>query len=135
MYITDIYVDLPFDITVIPQYYTIHCIVTGRENPNVTHYYDSNPDIELTTSYCNNQLGYNCTVNSELLYTINYTYDETLIIEWEAEKISGGAAFTQSSQYGDHRHRCFTEYITSTDKRVPRNAYLITSGECFVFGL
>ena len=135
MYITDIYVDLPFDITVVPQYYTIHCIVTGQKNPNLTHYYDSNPDIELTTSYCDNQLGYNCIVNSELLYTINYTYDKTLTIEWEAEKISSGAAFTQTSQYGDHMHRCFTEYITSTNNRVSRNAYLITSGECFVFGL
>ena len=103
MYITDIYVDLPFDITVIPQYYTIHCIVTGQENPNVTRYY---ADIEFTNSSCDNQLGYDCTVNSELLYSIlNYTYDKTLTIEWEAEKISSGA-FVSSNYDGDHVHVC-----------------------------
>ena len=106
MYITEIYVDLPFDITVIPQYYTIHCIVTGQENPIVTHYYDSNPDFDFTNSSCDNQLGYDCTVNSELLYSIlNYTYDKTLTVEWEAEKISSGA-FVSTNDNGDHVHVC-----------------------------
>ena len=79
--------------------------MTGQENPTFTHYYDSNPDIEFTNSSCDNQLGYNCIVNSELLYTINYTYDKTLTIEWEAEKINSGA-FVSTNYNGDHVHGC-----------------------------
>ena len=80
--------------------------MTGQESPIVTHYYDSNPNIELTTSYCDNQLGYDCTVNSELLYSIlNYTYDKTVTIEWEAEKINSGA-FVSTNYDGDHVHLC-----------------------------
>ena len=77
--------------------------MTGQENPIVTRYY---ADIEFTNSSCDNQLGYDCTVNSELLYSIlNYTYDKTLTIEWEAEKISSGA-FVSTNYDGDHVHVC-----------------------------
>ena len=75
VYITDVYVDLPPDITAIPQYYTVHCIVTGSlSSASINHYYNDISDTELTQSYCSStHEGYSCTVGSESI-TTNYTY-------------------------------------------------------------
>ena len=110
VYITDVYVDLPSDITAIPQYYTVHCIVTGRlDYATIKHYYDDDSDIELTQSYCTDTHdGYSCTVDSQSI-TTNYTYsdtgDYTVTVEWEGKTISNGL-FRQSQHDGDHVHVC-----------------------------
>ena len=107
VYITDVYVDLPSDITAIPQYYTVHCIVTGSlDDATIKHYYDDDSDIELTQSYCTD--GYSCSVDSQSI-TTNYTYSDTsnytVTVEWEGKTISNGA-FRQSQHDGDHVHVC-----------------------------
>ena len=108
VYITDVYVDLPPDVTAIPQYYTVHCIVTGSlSSATIKHYY--NTDNELTQSYCSSaHEGYSCTVESESI-TTNYTYpttgDYTVTVEWEGMDISSGV-FSQSVLDGDHEHIC-----------------------------
>ena len=106
------YVDLPSDITAIPQYYTVHCIVTGSlddATTSIKHYYDDNSDIELTQSYCTDTHdGYSCSVHNQSI-TTNYTYsdtgDYTVTVEWEGKTISNGA-FRQSQHDGDHVHVC-----------------------------
>ena len=112
VYITDMYVDLPSDITVIPQYYTVHCIVTGSlddATTSIKHYYDDNSDIELTQSYCTDTHdGYSCSVNSQSIttkYTYSDTADYTVTVEWEGKTISNGS-FRQSQHDGDHEHVC-----------------------------
>ncbi len=110
VYITDVYADVPSDITAIPQYYTVHCIVTGRlYDAIIKHYYDDDSDIELTQSYCTDTHdGYSCSVDSQSIIT-NYTYtdtsDYTVTVEWEGKTISNGA-FRQSQHDGDHVHVC-----------------------------
>ena len=133
MYISEIYVDLPSNVSIIPQSYTIHCVVMVGEfflfffnSFDLKHFYEGNPDIQLNASYCDSQSGYNCVVNSQPRYGGNYYYyDETLTVEWEAKNISSGAfvntAFTGT---GDHVHRC-----TAIDEEVNRNAYLTVAGK------
>ena len=104
------YVDLPSDITAIPQYYTVHCIVTGSlDDATIKHYYDDDSDIELTQSYCTDTHdGYSCSVDSQSI-TTNYTYsdtgDYTVTVEWEGKTISNGS-FRQSQHDGDHVYVC-----------------------------
>ena len=123
IYITDLYVDLPSDITVIPQSYTVNCIVTGdfiQQSYTITfkHYYNDDSDTELNQSYCDTQHdGYSCSLDSTII-TTNYTYsnttDYTVTVEWEAKNISSGV-FTQSAHDGDHIHYC--------EARARKNAY------------
>ena len=101
MYITEIYADLPSDITVIPQYYTIHCIVIGSYAANVTHYYDNT---KLNESYCN------CSFKNETLHTNNFTYD--LSVKWKIE------------EYGDHYHKC-----NAQDGQIMRDATIRVTGD------
>ena len=94
MYITEIYVDLPSNITVIPQYYTIHCIVIGSYVANVTHYYDNT---QITESYCNE---HGCSFKNETLHANNFTYD--LSVKWKI------------GEYGDHYHKCDAQHGKTT---------------------
>ena len=110
VYITDVYVDLPSDITAIPQYYTVHCIVTGSlDDATIKHYYDDDSDIELTQSYCTDTHdGYSCSVYNESIttnYTNSVTGDYTVTVEWKGKTIANGA-FRQSQHDGDHVHVC-----------------------------
>ena len=114
IYITDLYVNLQSDIIVIPQYYTVHCIVTGDFSQSgytitIKHYYNDDSDTELNQSYCDTQHdGYSCSIDNTTI-TTNYTYrttrDYTVTVEWEAKEISSGV-FTQSAHDGDHIHYC-----------------------------
>ena len=108
VYITDVYVDLPSDITVIPQTYTVHCIVTGSlDDATIKHYYkDNDSDIPLTCTDTHD--GYSCSIEDQSI-TTNYTYSDTsnyaVTVEWEGMTISNGA-FRQSVHNGDHIHVC-----------------------------
>ena len=154
VYIIDHYVVLPSDITVIPQYYTVHCIVTGSlDEATIKQYYDENSEFvlgehsqhtisgtELTQSYCNSQHdGYSCTVNSESI-TTDYTYDDTsdytVTIEWEASVISNGP-FRQSAYNGDHIHLCTAANGAIEPHDKGRNNQITVRGEestflCFI---
>ena len=106
------YADLPLDITAIPQYYTVHCIVTGGlgdVTTSIQHYYEDNNDIKLSQSYCTDTHDeYSCSVDNRPIIT-SYTYTETgdytITVEWEGKIISNGA-FRQSRHDGDHVHVC-----------------------------
>ena len=104
VYITEIYVDLPFDITVIPQYYTIHCVVTGSYVATVMYYYDNT---QVTESYCND---HGCSFRNKTLHNSNFTYD--LSVKWKIE------------EYGDHYHKC-----NAQDGQIIREAIVKVTGK------
>ena len=134
IYITKFYVDLPSDITVLPQTYTVHCIVTGGvdEEAIIKLYYDDSPaDTELTQSTCtNNNDGYNCAVNNTSIKP-NNTYPSTkdyeIIIEWDAKEISNGI-FRQSQHDGDHRFLCTAAFGAITANHKGRNKSVTIKG-------
>ena len=88
--IEDITVDLPSDITVLPQNYTLHAIKIGAFNRyyliSANWYYESvNTSIELCTGY---KYDYNCSVgDGEAVDYGNGTYDYTVTLTWSEENI------------------------------------------------
>ena len=76
------------------------------------HYYYKNvdnSDIDLTSTYCSSQTGYNCSLNTNDTVTSGITPDDvrdkTITVTWEAEEISSGA-FRQDNNNGDHEIQC-----------------------------
>uniref|UniRef100_A0A1X7V5J1 Fibronectin type-III domain-containing protein n=1 Tax=Amphimedon queenslandica TaxID=400682 RepID=A0A1X7V5J1_AMPQE len=93
--IASIYVNLPLNMTMLSQNYTIHCIKTGY-----AYGYNFNlqlGDIQLTecTSPCD---------NSYLLHNSNHTYDHAVTITWDGMTVSSGSI--SQSTTGDQTYQC-----------------------------
>ena len=102
--------DLPLDITILPQVYTVHCIQNsglGASPSTVELYYYSEHNGEISSQYCSNEhFGYQCSVTTNNTVTAySNTLDVSLRVEWEAEEITNGT-FSQSEHDGDHIHLC-----------------------------
>ena len=114
IFIIDITVELPSDVTAIPQQYKVNCIIAGKHVLKLNFYYD---DTNLT-GICNGQgNGFSCTTMIESNPTKHgLTSDITptplrhglLTVTWEAEEISSGV-FRQNNNNGDHRMKCYAE--------------------------
>ena len=132
--ITDITVDLPPDVTVLPQTYTLHAIKSGYTQNylrSATWYYESgSTSTELTTSLCNGQYGYSCTIgNGVLLHSSNGTYDYTLTVTWNGEIITSGV-LSQSKNNGDHVYRFYLFFGLDCCDPVSRNRIKTVNGMC-----
>ena len=95
IYIIENTFDPPSDITAIPQSYTVHCVIAGKVI-NEFHYYQGSYNIDLNSTYCSSQTGYNCTLATDYTVTSDMTIDEvrdkTITITWEAEICDGAFA-------------------------------------------
>ena len=127
--IAEIRVDLPSNITVLPQQYTLHAIKIGQPDhyflQDATWYYESGNTSSNLTSICNGQerSGYSCSVgNGTPLFTSNGTYDYNLTVTWNGENISSGI-FIQSNNNGNHVFRFYLAF-----GNVIRNRYHTITG-------
>ena len=118
IFIIDITVELPLDVTAIPQQYKINCNIAGKSVHKFNFYYD---DTDLT-SICNGQgNGFSCTtitkngLKSDL--TPSLLRRNLLTVTWEAENISSG-------NNGDHKIKCYAE--RNNFKRTSK--YIIVKG-------
>ena len=134
IYILDVTVELPPDVTAIPQMYKVNCIIAGSiVNRGLNFSYSDAVNVDLTDSICTNSDGFSCTatldngdddngvsgLTSDI--TPNALRHGLLTVIWEAEKISSGV-FRQNNNNGDHRIRCsaqrgdaiirYSDYIT-----------------------
>uniref|UniRef100_A0A1X7T2D9 Fibronectin type-III domain-containing protein n=1 Tax=Amphimedon queenslandica TaxID=400682 RepID=A0A1X7T2D9_AMPQE len=100
--IEDTTVDLPSDVTVLPQTYTLHAIKIGHQNQLNTNYADwyYNESSGTSTKLCR---GYNdeysCSRGNGM--KVNYgngRYDYTLTLTWNEENITSGV----SNNYHNH---------------------------------
>ena len=112
--------DPPSDITAIPQSYTVHCVFVRSQLVELQiiflhefHYYykDISSDIDLNSTYCSSQTGYNCTIGpDDTTVTTDVSPDppinKPITVTWEAEEISSGA-FRQNNNNGDHVIECY----------------------------
>ena len=118
VYIIDVTVELPPDVTIIPQTYEVNCIIAGRVvDRGLRFYYANDASIELTNSICTDSDGFTCTVTKDngdddngvsgltSDITPNALRHGLLTVAWEAEEISSGV-FRQENNNGDHRIRC-----------------------------
>ena len=110
IYIINNTFDPPSDITAIPQSYTVHCVIVGGELTEFRYYYQDSSDIDLTSTYCSSQTGYDCSLATDNTVTTDVSpddvIDKTITITWEAEEISSGA-FRQDNNSGDHVIECY----------------------------
>ena len=73
------------------------------------YYYKDSSDIDLTSTYCSSQTGYDCSLATDNTVTTDVSpddvIDKTITVTWEAEEISSGA-FRQNNSDGDHVIEC-----------------------------
>ena len=63
IYIINVTVELPLDVTIIPQTYKVNCIIAGGiVNHGLNFSYADVMSIDLTDSICTNSDGFSCTV-------------------------------------------------------------------------
>ena len=127
IYIIDSWFDPPSDITVLPQSYTVHCVIAGgvQELDEFHYYYVDTTDVNLTSTYCSLQNTYNCSLATDNTVTSDMTpddvIDKTITVTWEAEEISSGA-FRQDN--GDHMIKC-----NASRKGIPRQSIITVKGK------
>ena len=106
IYIIENIFDPPSDITAIPQSYTVHCVIIGGELTEF-HYYSS--DVDLNSTYCSSQTGYDCSLATDNTVTTDVSpdpvIDKIITVTWKAEEISSGT-FRQNNNNGDHVIEC-----------------------------
>ena len=90
--ISSFYVDLPTDMIVYPQEYTLHCVKTG-------YYGGYSSRIQLGSSIVCSQC-----IRKEL-HSKNHTYDHTITITWNGETVSSSGSFHQTI-IGDQHYWC-----------------------------
>ena len=96
-------VELPSDITTLPQQFTLHCITTGDGIYNVSFNYTNQP-----TNIINIQCPSDCTNHRQLLHSSNTTYDNNITLTWDTETITNETSFSQSSN-GDQMYKCHVQ--------------------------
>ena len=136
--IASITVDLPPDITVLPQTYTLHAIKIGDPNNDYLNsakwYYEyGSNSIVITAGVCSGQSGYSCSIgNGVLLHQSNGSYDYTLTVTWNGESITSGI-LSQSNNNGDHEFRFYLHFGLSIYAPVMRNRYISVTGKYIMF--
>ena len=112
--ISSFYVDLPTDMTVYPQEYTLHCVKTGY------HRYNLKVNIGNTAlaSYTGcDDTGMNslCT-DSKLLHSSNHTIEHTITVSWDGQTITS-ESFSQPFT-GDQDYQCVVEVTNEPIRRL-----------------
>uniref|UniRef100_A0A1X7T585 Fibronectin type-III domain-containing protein n=1 Tax=Amphimedon queenslandica TaxID=400682 RepID=A0A1X7T585_AMPQE len=124
--IETIMVDLPSDITVLPQTYTLHAIKIGNnDHSSFLHaanwYYESGSS---STKLCTgSRASYSCTFMYGHGMSVDYgngRWDYTLTVTWSGETISSGV-LSQSNNNGDHVFRFYLDFGHINHSPVKRN--------------
>uniref|UniRef100_A0A1X7V498 Fibronectin type-III domain-containing protein n=1 Tax=Amphimedon queenslandica TaxID=400682 RepID=A0A1X7V498_AMPQE len=113
--IEDITVDLPSDVKVLPQTYTLHAIKIGDPHhggervKSATWYYECESNTKITADSCNGQSGYGCTIGNGVKLPSSNSYDYTLTVTWNGENITSGI-LSQSNNNGDHVFKFYLHF-------------------------
>ena len=95
--ISSFYVDLPTDMTVYPQEYTLHCVKIGHIPYNF--------EMRLGGSTVTSSTNCPSSCSGSLLQDYSNTYDHTVTISWDGQTITSGSSFNQSNS-GDQTFQC-----------------------------
>ena len=123
--IENITVDLPSDITILPQYYTLHTIKIGYTSYSSLHaanWYNviGNTSTELCNGYRDT---YSCTIGNGMRVDYgNGRWDFTLTLTWSGEN---GA----SNNNGDLLYRFYLYFGFLSFDPVMRNLYISVTSE------
>lgn len=131
IYIFDITLVLPTDVTVVPQSYKVTCVIAG-EIPTIEYQYllqdDYSDATAISPTACSNAPGVTCNETVDNGHEENgvshISYDispgpfrlGSLAIAWEGEKIENGI-LRQSANDGDHIIRCEAQRVATAVTR------------------
>ena len=110
-------------MTVVPQQYTLQCILSGLEKYFGWYYINKNNKFNCVSPH----FGYSCSIENQTLYSINNTIVRNLTITWYAEEINSGI-FSQSTNNGDHTHLCYERV-----SEINRHRYVTVTGKYFYY--
>ena len=110
-------------MTIVPQQYTLQCILSGLEKNFGWYYINTSNRFNCVSPH----FGYNCSIDNQTLYSINNTIVRNLTVTWYAEEISSGI-FSQSNNNGDHIHLCYQRV-----SEISRHRYLTVTGKYFYY--
>ena len=110
-------------MTVLPQQYTLQCILSGLEKNFGWYYISTSNKFNCVSPH----FGYSCSIENQTLYSINNTIVRNLTVTWYAEEISSGI-FSQSTNNGDHVHLSH-QFIDE----IHRHHYLTVTGKYFYY--
>ena len=110
-------------MTVVPQQYTLQCILSGLEKNFGWYYINTNNKFNCVSTH----FGYSCSIENQTLYSNNNTIVHNLTVTWYAEEINSGI-FSQSNNNGDHTHLCYQNV-----DEIYRHRYLIVTGKFFYY--
>ena len=141
IYIIDVTVELPPDVTMTPQMYKVNCIIAGGVVHDLNFSYADVIDINLTdsTPVCTESDGFTCTVEldngdnnngvSGLASDItpNDLRHGLLNVIWEAKEICSGV-FRQDNNNGDHKIRCSAQRGDSSNYVIRYSDYITARG-------
>ena len=137
--------ELPPDVTMIPQMYKVNCIIVGRVVDRALNFsYADVIDINLidSTPVCTESDGFTCTVEldngdddngvSGLTSDItpNALRHGLLTVTWEAEEISSGV-FRQDNNNGDHRIKCSAQRGSPPNYVIRYSDYITVRGNVY----
>ena len=104
--IEDISVDLPSDITVLPQTYTLHAVKIGQYYIDSADWYYETASTSIELCSVNNYQ-YNCTNDNGIAIDKgNGRWEYSLIVTWDGDTINSGI-LSQSSNNADHEYRFY----------------------------
>uniref|UniRef100_A0A1X7T0C4 Fibronectin type-III domain-containing protein n=1 Tax=Amphimedon queenslandica TaxID=400682 RepID=A0A1X7T0C4_AMPQE len=130
--IETITVDLPSDITLLPQTYTLHAIKIGHDDHSsflhaVKWYYESGSS---STQLCTgSRASYSCTFMYGNGMSVDYgngRWDYTLTVTWFGENVTSGV-LSQSNNNGDHVFRFHLDFGHINHSPVKRNRYIFVT--------
>ena len=105
-------------MTVVPQQYILHCVYSGWYEE--VRWYNNNTELNCGSP----QNGFSCNIGGvQTLYSGNSTKFRSFTVTWDAEKINSGI-FSQSSNNGDHVHRCYVKFVD-----IKRNRFFTVTGK------
>ena len=110
-------------MTVVPQQYTLQCILSGLEKYFGWYYINKNNRFNCVSPH----FGYSCSIENQTLYSINDTIVRNLTVTWYAEEISSGI-FSQLTNNGDHIHLCYERV-----SEINRYRYFTVTGKYFYY--
>ena len=110
-------------MTVVPQQYTLQCILSGLQKNFGWYYISTSNKFNCVSAH----FGYSCSIENQTLYSINNTIVHNLTVTWYAEEINSGI-FSQSTINGDHRHLFYQKV-----SEIIRHGYLTVTGKYFYY--
>ena len=121
--ITDLYVTLPEDVTVVPQEYTVHCLIDVEcdcihADSSIAHHMFMEGSLsQPALEFCNALTSLSCSQGTNTTSVTSIT-DNQFIVTWNTDEVitQGEYDHVENRGNGDHDFLCGAVYASSGDE-------------------